>query len=144
MFRKIMLAAAVASAFALAGCETANRVTSVITAATSTFANPVGEVDIYRAKNLYLATLKLANGWREYCWSKPYASIVADPVMRPACENRRATVRALQTANLNAAAGWRSAETFIRNNPSGNAVSYITAAWKAVNDFKNAVPIVAR
>jgi hypothetical protein len=144
MFRKIMLAAAVASAFALAGCQTTDNITNVITTATSTFTNPVGKVDVYRVKNVYLATLKLANAWREYCWSKPYSAIVADPVMRPACQNRRATVRALQTANRNAAAGLRSAETFIRDNPSGNAVTYITAAWKAVNDFKNAVPVVAK
>lgn len=124
----------------LAGCGAASKVSDFVSTVTQTITNPVGEVDIYRAKNLYLATLKVANNWREYCWSKPYSTIVADPIMRPVCQERRATTRTLQAANRKASAALKAAETFIRNNPSGNAVTYVTAAWNAVNDFKNAIP----
>lgn len=142
--RKILLVPLMLVSLALAGCSGGQgvfgNIGSAISAATSTIQNPVGSVDIYRAKNAYAATLELAVAYRTYCWSKPYAVLMADPIAAPACRNRRAVVRQIQSARPKVAAAIRTAENFVRNNPTINAGSAITAMWAAVNDFQNLVP----
>lgn len=104
--------------------------------------NPVTNVDIYRVKNTYAATLELAKQWRAYCWSKSYAQIIANPIMKPVCQNRRATVRAIQKYQPIAGTAIRKADTFVRNNPTISAAGAIGLAWDAVTDFQRVVPRV--
>lgn len=105
-------------------------------------ANPVSNVDIYRVKNTYAATLQLAKDWRTYCWSKPYSQVVADPIMKPVCKDRRNTVRQIQKYQPIAGAAIRKADQFVITNPTVNAAAVIGLAWDAVTDFQRVVPKV--
>ncbi len=136
------LAAAIAVGLLLASCAPLAKVGDAISIVTTSITNPISGTDIYRVKNVYAAALQLAIEYRNYCWSKPYAALVADPIARPICENRRAVVRAIQSARPRAASAIQVADKFIRENPSGNAVSYVSAAWAAVQDFRAAIPAV--
>lgn len=133
------LAIAFALALSLAGCA-GTPAGDALRAVTATYTNPVGPVDIYRVKNTYAAALQVAVAYREYCWSKPYAALIADPVSKGICEHRRAVVRTVQQTRVQAASAIRVADDFITNNPSGNAATYLGAAWKAVTDFQNSIP----
>lgn len=104
--------------------------------------NPVTNVDIYRVKNTYAATLQLAADWRKYCWSKSYQAILADPIARPVCKDRRATVRAIQKYQPIAGTAVRRAEAFVAANPTINPGGVIGLAWDAVTDFQRVVPKV--
>lgn len=138
--RRILLLPAVALlALGLAGCAQIGQVASLVT---TTITNPVDSVDIYRAKNGYAATLVAVVQWRDYCWSKPYAALMADPAARPVCENRRPRLRAIQNADNRAFASITTADKFVRNNPTLNAATAIRAALQAVTDFQNVVPRV--
>lgn len=139
--RNLRIAAAIALvALSLGGCA-GTKVGDALHVVTATVANPVGTTDIYRVKNGYAAALALAVEYRRYCWSKPYAALMADPVSKPICEKRRAVVRVAQKARQNASGAIRAAETFVANNPTLNAASVVSAAWQAVTDFQNAVPL---
>ena len=130
-------------ALALSGCAgTLEKINSAVSVVTSTVTNPVSSVDIYRVKNVYAATLQLVVDYRNYCWAKPYAVLMADPIAAPVCQNRRAVVRIAQAGKAKASAAIRSADNFVRNNPTINAQTVISAAWQAVTDFRNAVPAV--
>lgn len=104
--------------------------------------NPVNSVDIYRVKNTYAATLQLAADWRTYCYSKAYADVLQDPVMKPVCESRRGTVRQIQKYQPLAGTAVRKADDFVKNNPTLSAVSVIGPAWDAVTAFQAVVPKV--
>lgn len=137
--RRLLILCAVA--LSLSGCATGTKLGDLIQVATTTITNPVGSTDIYRVQNAYAAGLEVVVEYRRYCWSKPYATLMADPVSKPVCEKRRAVVRAAQSARRNARAAINAAENFVANNPTLNAASAVDAAWKAVADFKNSVPI---
>lgn len=141
--RRFLFIPLLACALALSACAgSVQKAGNIVGAVTQTVVNPLGEVDIYRVKNVYTAGLQLAADYRKYCWSKSYAALMADPIARPVCQNRRPNVRAMQAAKNIASNAIRVAERFIRNNPSGNAVSYVNAAWNAVQDFRAAIPSV--
>lgn len=110
---------------------------------TTTVRNPVAPVNIYQAKVVYASTLEIANGYREYCWSKPYAALMADPVGR-VCQKRRAIVRAMQAADSRAYAAIRTADAFVRSNPTLDATSAIRAAIAAVSDFQSVAAATAQ
>lgn len=133
---RIALAFLVAASLTLAACGPQLR------ALTTTIENPIGPVDIWRVKNTYGATLVLAVEYREYCWSKPFAELMADPIAAPLCRSRRKVVRTFQNARYKASGAIIAADRFVRDNPTINAASAIGAAWKAVSDFKSAVPAV--
>lgn len=135
--KRLLLLPLLLLAIGLAGCETINTAGKFFTAATTTINNPVRSVDLYRVKNVYAATLELAVKYRAFCWSKPYAVLMADPVAKPVCQRRRSVVRQMQAADNKATAAIRTAENFVRNNPTLNATSAIGAAWAAVTDFQN-------
>lgn len=141
--RYFRFAVALMLVIALGGCATpfGQKAGGIISAITTTVNNPVGSVDIYRVDNAYAAALQLAADYRGYCWSKPYAALMADPVLQPICGKRRAVVRAFQKAQVNAKAAIVSAKNFVANNPTLNAASAVSAAWQAVTDFQNAVPV---
>jgi ElaB/YqjD/DUF883 family membrane-anchored ribosome-binding protein len=126
----------------VAGCVTAGQIGDLVTAATTTVDNPVGAVDLYRAKNTYAASLELVVRYRDECWKRPYAVLMADPIYAPVCKDRRAVVRQAQNLRHTAGAAIKAADNFIRDNPTLNAASAIAAAIKAVTDFKSAVPTV--
>lgn len=130
-----------AVALSLSGCATGTKLGDLIQVATTTVTNPIGSTDIYRVQNAYAAALEVVVEYRRYCWSQPYAVLMADPVSKPICEKRRAVVRVAQTARRNARGALNAAENFVANNPTLNAASTIDAAWKAVADFKNSIPI---
>lgn len=132
------LLAATLLALLLAGCQTAG-----IPGVTSPpLVNPITNLDIYRVKNTYAATLELAKQWRTYCWSKTYAQILADPIMKPVCKDRRNTVRQIQKYQPIAGTAVRRADEFVRNNPTISATGAIGLAWDAVTDFQRVVPRV--
>jgi hypothetical protein len=131
-------------ALALAGCAQLSQVSSFISTATTTITNPITPVDIYRVKNVYAATLQLAVDYRKYCWDRPYAVLIADPIAKPVCQNRRVVVRIGQAAQLKAGSAIRSADDFVTNNPTLSAATVVSAAWKAVTDFQSAVPALPK
>jgi hypothetical protein len=136
----------------VAGCGTfgglAERVLNLPAGVLATsISNPVAPVNIYQAKTVYAATLELANGYRDYCYSKPFAALMADPVSNPVCKSRRAIIRAMDAADDKAAAAMAIANNFVVNNPTLDATSVIRAALAAVTEFQsvafaNAGPII--
>jgi hypothetical protein len=133
--KRLLLIPLLLAGLALGGClQTFGEVTRAVT---TTIANPVGGKNIYQAKLVYASALEIAVKYREYCYSRPYASLMADPVAKPICQNRRPNVRALQSARWKASAAIRTADNFVRNNPTLNATSAIGAAWAAVTDFQS-------
>jgi hypothetical protein len=127
-------------ALSLAGCGPAAKLGDLVSAVTTPITNPVSTTDIYRVKNVYAATLELAVKYREYCWSKPYEALMADPVGSRLCQSRRQVVRSIQTAQVKAKVAINRADAFVRNNPTFTATTAISEAWTAVREFQNAVP----
>src|SRR5262245_9759086 len=111
--KKIILAVAVA--LTLAGCA-GTPAGEILRAASSTYANPVDGTNIYQVKNAYAAALTLVVRYREYCWSKPYAALMADPVSKPICERRREVVRVAQKTRRQARGAIDAADRFIAQN----------------------------
>jgi len=140
MKRLLLLPVLLLTLFVSACSSSGPNLGQMLNIATTTITNPVDAVDIYRIKNVYAASLQAAVDWRSYCWSKSYAMLMADPVGKIVCKNRRSTVRAIQMAQPNAASAIDSAQNFIANNPTLNAASVISAAWSAVTAFQTAVP----
>lgn len=108
---------------------------ALVLAGCATIQNPLGPADIYRTRTLYAATLELANGYREFCYARPYAVLMRDPIARPVCQKRRAVVRALQSADDKAFASIQTAEKFIVSNPE-LGVKSLDDAWTAVTAFR--------
>lgn len=133
--RKIILA--VTLALSLAGC---GHLGDVLKLATASIDNPISGVDIYRVKNTYAAALEIAAEYRRYCWSAPYKMLMADPIAKQLCANRRQIVRQIQAADTKANAAVGAAESFVTNHPTINASIIIGAAWDAVTAFKTSIP----
>lgn len=133
--RKIILA--ITLALSLVGC---GHLGDVLKLATASIDNPISGVDIYRVKNTYAAALEIAAEYRQYCYSAPYKTLMADPVARPLCQKRRAIIRKIDSADDKASAAIAAAESFVANNPTISAVSVISAAWDAVTAFKTSIP----
>jgi len=131
-----------ALALSLGGCA-GTPVGDALRVATSTITNPVQEVNIYQVKTGYAAVLEVAASYRDYCWSRPFAALMADPIAKPICEHRRSIMRAIDKADDHAFDAITRAETFIRNNPTINAVSVVREAWAAVQDFQSAASSAA-
>jgi hypothetical protein len=141
--RRIILALTLS--LSLAGCGLAERVLNLPAGVLATsISNPVAPVNIYQAKTVYAATLELANGYRDYCYSKPFAALMADPVSKQVCKSRRAIVRTMAAADDKAAAAIQTAENFVRNNPTLDATSVIRAAIAAVAEFQNIATATAK
>lgn len=137
-----------AVALSLGGCATVGGVVEgalnlPANILTGTVRNPVAPVNIYQARVVYASTLEIANGYREYCWSKSYAVLMADPVGR-ICQRRRAIVRALQAADTKAYSALRTADSFVRNNPTLDATTVIREAIVAVRSFQDVAAATAK
>lgn len=131
---KLLRPLLIVAALALGACQTTNPFATVT--------NPVTSVDIWRVKNVYAATLDLSVKWRTYCYSKPYSAIIADPIMKPACKDRRKVVRQIQKYQPVAGLAVQKADDFVKKNPTVNAAGAIGLAWDAVTDFQKVVPTV--
>ncbi len=136
--RRILLAPVLALTLVFGGCA---QLKEFVNVATTTIVNPIDSVDIYRAKNVYAATLQAAVDWRALCWSKPYAQLMNDPVTQPLCQNRRPWLRQIQAAKDKASMAVHDATLFVEMHPTLNASTVIQAAWDAVTKFRNAVPV---
>lgn len=116
-------------ALALGGCAQVSKVAEFVSTATQ----PVSEINIYRVKNLYAAALQAVVEYRRYCWARPYAVLMADPIAKPICEHRRPIMVKIQEERPKVRAVINSAAA---------GQSPITVAWQAVNDFSNIIPRV--
>lgn len=125
----------------LGGCATWDKIKEVAAVATTTIVNPIDSTDIYRARNVYEATLKVVDGWRTYCWERSYQALMSDPVARPICQNRHARLTRVQVVLPKARAALLRAEKFIRENPTLSAVTVIRQAWDAVRELQQSSPI---
>lgn len=112
----------------------------LLSVVTNPIANPVSATDIYRVKNVYAASLELMAKYRQACWSKPYAQLMADPILKPTCQSRRPAVRAMQAAQVTAATAIGLAEAFVRDHPTLDATAIIGAAMTAATAFQNTMP----
>src|SRR5678816_2899397 len=115
--RKILLAALLA--LAVAGC--AGQGGSIV--------NPVTDNNVHQLKLAYATALQFASDYRSFCYSKPYADLMASPASAAVCKNRRAVVRQIQKYQPPAGKAVRYVETFVRNNPTLGVASVIGPAW---------------
>src|ERR1044072_7724652 len=120
--KKFLIPALVALALGLGAC--AGRMPDI----GATVTNPVTGVDVYRAKNVYGATVELAQQWRRSCFARTDKSLMAGPVARPICTNRRARLRTIQDLDDKAFDALGTAENFVRNNPTVSATDVVTLA----------------
>lgn len=126
----------------LVGCGAGSTVDTAFNTLTTTITNPITSVDIYRLENTYAAADQLVADYRSYCWSKPYATLMADPVAKPVCHDRRPVVRAAQSYRAKASFAIGQADAFVKNNPTLNASTVVGAAWSAVTAYQNSIPKV--
>lgn len=142
--RLLALSLLTAMAFSLAGCLTLDpNQKSVLqggSSLTASIINPVTSRSPYQARLALNVAAKAANGWARYCWARPYAMLMADPVAKPICQNRRPVRRALLAAGEKADHAIKKAQDFVRANPTVSAVGLIDDAWAAVNDFRSQIP----
>lgn len=139
--KRLLMIPALLLALTVSACGPGTKVGDLISLATSTVTNPVTAVNVYQVKNGYAAALELAVAYRSYCWSKSYAAILKDPVMKPLCQSRRSAVRSIQKAQLQAHDAIDQAQEFVRLNPTLDASAVIALAVKAVGSFRSAVPL---
>lgn len=137
--KRLLLLPLLLASLTFSGCA-GTKVGDLIAVATTTITNPVNSTNIYQVKNVYAASLALVAEYRRYCWARSYKSLMADPVAKPVCQQRRQLVLAAQRAELKADAAIQVAESFVRNHPTLNAAAAISSAWEAVTAFQNLVP----
>ncbi len=139
MNRLLGFIALVAIALSTTACA-GTKIGDFVSAATSTINNPVQPVNLYQAKVVYAAAQDLVLQYKDKCFGidgkKTVAQIQADSSIIEICTHRISRWNLMKKADANAYNAIKVADSFIVNNPSGNAVSYITAAWKAATDFK--------
>lgn len=111
--------------------------------ATSTFTNPVTLTNLYQAKVVFVATQDLVVKYQRDCfgsYAPPYpvsvAIIKADPALSIQCRHRVSRYNTMKAAEGVANNAIGRADTFIKQNPTGNAASYILAAVRAVTDYR--------
>lgn len=109
------------------------------TSITAPIVNPATPVTIYQVKSVYATALDLANGYRSYCYARPYATLMADQIAGPICKNRRNIVTKLQAADDQASSAIAKASAFIAANPTLSAVSVIQSAYAAVTNFQGVI-----
>lgn len=113
------------------------------TSLTASITNPATPVNIYQVKSVYATALDLANGYRDYCYARPYKTLMSDPIAGPVCKSRRSIVAKLGVADDQASNAIAKAEAFIKANPTLSAVSVIQSAYVAVVSFQGAINTTA-
>lgn len=104
--------------------------------------NPITSANIYQTKLVYAATETAAAKYNDYCWARPYAVLMTDPIAKPICANRRPVRRAIKSASITAGNAIDKADAFVTKNPTLDATSLIDAATSAVSAFRNVTPAV--
>lgn len=134
--KRLLIAASCAVTLLLAGC--ASNPLAPIT-------NPVSSTNLYQAKLVFASSQDLVIKYQKDCFGSQtppyavtYAQIKADPVLNVECSRRVSRYNAMKSAENKANAAIVAADNFIRNNPTGNAVTYIQAALAAVNKYRAA------
>lgn len=130
-----------AGVLALGGCGTVGDVVSRVGAGIAQgVPNPITQVDIYRVRNTYAASLEAAAAWRTYCYARPYAVLIRDPIARPICQDRRSVIRRLQDARPRVASAVRIADDFVTRNPTLDASTALRTAWDAIAWMQGMIP----
>lgn len=109
---------------------------------TGTLINPISQTNIYELKNVYAIAAQSAVSYRGYCYARPYATLMADPIAGPICKDRRAIVRTIQKYKNTAFAAVVAAANFVKANPTLDATVLINTAWSSVTALQNAIPKV--
>lgn len=147
MKRFLSLFAVIAVSLSLGGCLTLDSSgVSILKGGNSITApiqNPAQPVNIYQVKMTYDAALDLANEYQDYCYKRPFKTLMADPIAGPVCKKRRAIVRMLDKASDQAAEAIDKANDFIARNPKVSAVTVIREAWTAVVNFQGTISTAA-
>lgn len=105
------LALLLVAALALAGC--------------ASFQNPVSRTTLVTTESAYGVVLTAAVGYRKLCADKVIARATCAPV-----------VTRLQDADRKVQVALKNLRGFVRDNPTVDAVSLITAVKDAVEDFQ--------
>jgi hypothetical protein len=113
------------------------------TSITASITNPATPTNIYQVKSVYATALDLANAYRDYCYARPYKTLMADSVAGPICKNRRSIVTKLQSADDVASTAIAKADAFIKANPTLSATGLISQAYAAVVNFQGAINTTA-
>jgi len=103
-----------ALSIALAGCAGIGSVT-----------NPVTRTDLVSAESAYGVALSAAVGYRKLCADKAIARATCAPV-----------VLKLQRADQKVQVALKNLRSFVRDNPTVDAISLVTAVKDAVSDFQ--------
>lgn len=136
---RLLATLALAATLVLGGCA-GTQLGKFVDVATTTVTNPVKPVNIYQVKTAYKAALGIAVDYREYCYARSYKSLMADPIAKPICQNRRGIIRSAQAAQVRARSAIDKADAFVKANPTVGASAIVTAAWDAVKDFQLSIP----
>jgi hypothetical protein len=137
-WNRLLLIPALLLTLGAGGCASLDKVRDAAQAITAEIQNPIDRNDIARAESLYEAALIAAVSYRRYCYSRPLAELPA------ACKNRRTVLLTLQSADKKAYTAIQSAKKFVADNPRVSAVSVVTAARQAVQEYYNAAALVAQ
>lgn len=145
--KRILLVPFLALTLALASCAQVQKVGDFVSTAaravTTEFTNPVTPTNLYQAKLAFAASQEVVKKYKRDCFGSfapPYPvsfkMIQADPVLSAQCSHRVSRYNAMKRAEGQAYNAVEEADIFIKNNPSGNAATYISAAIRAVINYQ--------
>lgn len=133
--RKTITAFVLATSIALGGCA-GGSIFQGGSSLTESITNPVGRNELAAVENAYGIVLSAAVNYRRLGICAKGAS----PTISAPCASREVVLQ-LQLFDRNAHAALLTARTFIKMNPTISAVSVISAARKAVEDFRLAASV---
>lgn len=119
-------------ALALAGCADSRSVLVGGSSITATVNNPVGRNELAALENAYGLVLSAAVAYRRL----PLCRTGQVETFTNICA-RRAVVLQLQAYDRQARTALLTARRFVRNNPTLSALSVLSAARSAIDDFRN-------
>ena len=117
-----------------------SKLPNIANLATTGITNPVTATNVYQVKQGYAAALQLMVSYRNYCWETDYKTLMADPIRKPVCSQRRAVVRGMQQAEANAKLAIGKLDQFVSQYPTLDASALVAAATQAVSAFQASVP----
>lgn len=120
------------TAFLITGCA-GQSVFEGGTSLTAPFQNPVGREQLAQLEAAYGVVLTAAVTYRRL----PLCKAGQTATFSNVCA-QRAIILQLQSYDRRAQAALKIARNFVRNNPTLNAFTVISAAQQAISDFRNA------
>lgn len=137
--RRLLLLPVMLLALAFAGCQS----TDLGKFVTTPIVNPVSQTNTYQAKVWFAGSQELVLKYQQDCFGSqlpPYpvswARIKSDPILAVQCKHRVSRYNTMKKAEDRAYVAIITADNFVAQNPTGNAVSYIAAAYRAVNEYR--------